>query len=79
MAGDGWKALEEYLTAVAGATCVVPLERNGELCGGGLPDWWTDAGGWGQSSAPGLCREAGWRLESVHPSGAVRFGRIAAQ
>ena len=84
MAGDRWRALEEYLAAVAGVTCVVPLERIRELCGGGLPDravspdWWTDPAGWGECPASGLCRAAGWRLESVHPSGLVRFGRVAA-
>ncbi|MYD94151.1 MAG: hypothetical protein F4Y02_10755 [Chloroflexi bacterium] len=82
---DRWQALEKYLQSVAGVTCVVPLERIRELLGAGLPDaarspgWWTDAVGWEACPASGLCREAGWRVESVHPAGAVRFGRVAGK
>ena len=80
--GHGGPGLVEYLRGVAGVTCVVPLERIRELLGAGLPaaagsaGWWTDAAGWGACPAARLCREAGWRVESVHAAGAVRFGRV---
>ena len=36
--------------------------------GGGVARWWTDPERWRAWPASGVCRTAGWRLESVHAS-----------
>ena len=71
MKHDGLEKLRAYLAGIEGGYCTLPFERLRELTGGGLPEaaasseWWTDPEGWPAWPASGVCRTAGWRLESA--------------
>ena len=77
---DGLDKLRAYLAGVAGGSCTLPFDRLRELTGRVLPEgarsagWWTDPEGWDAWPASGVCRSAGWRLESVH--GSARLVRL---
>ncbi|MDE0350243.1 MAG: hypothetical protein OXM56_11135 [Gammaproteobacteria bacterium] len=71
---NGVVGLYDYLDRLSGASCILPFERLRELTGLELPEaanseaWWTDSSGWDAWPPSGVCRCAGWRIESVHAS-----------